>query len=223
MALTTVTVAALALAGGTSARVVLLGIGAVFQPILTGLGIAVWAALRRRRSDPARESDAEAAFLGAVAAELASGSPPRAALVAAASRGNDLDMGRAARLAAAGMDAGRVAEELRSAMPVHGRLAAAAWHLTAAVGGPAAAIFEMLAMRAADEGVLRRERRALTTQARASAAVVAGLPVLLLGGMALSGRLAPAPGDPLGIVLAVGIGLEVAGVAVVVAMLRRAS
>jgi Flp pilus assembly protein TadB len=84
-------------------------------------------------------------------------------------------------------------------------------------------MFEILAVGAAEEGSLRRERRALTVQARASAAVVAGLPFLVLVGMAVTGRLGSS-GDPaLGLVLAVGIGLQAAGLAVVWGMLRRAA
>ncbi|MDX1384833.1 MAG: type II secretion system F family protein, partial [Thermoanaerobaculia bacterium] len=159
----------------------------------------------------------------AMAAELAAGAPPRTALAAAASRDGDPALGRAARLAEAGMAVDLVSEELVVALPVNGRLAAAAWHLVATAGGPASAMFELLAVRAADEGSLRRERRALTAQARASAAVVAGLPIVLLLGMAATGRLRAGTDPALGLVVAVGLGLQAAGLAVVWTMLRRSS
>jgi Flp pilus assembly protein TadB len=111
---------------------------------------------------------------------------------------------------------------LGSALPVNGRMTAAAWLLAAESGGPAAAVMQSLAVRAAREGELIRERRALTAQARASAWVVAGLPAVLLVGAVGSGRL-DTTGDPaLGFIVALGVGLQALGVVVVVAMVRRA-
>ena len=221
MAVTAVTLAALAFGAGAPAVVAIVGIAAVTHPALAGLGIGAWAVVRRRGRTGGESPDDEAAFLGGMAAELAAGAPPRSALVAAASRAPRLDVRRAVRLAAAGMGADRVAAELGAALPTHGRLTAAAWSLAASAGGPAAAMFEMLAVRAADEASLRRERRALTAQARASAAVVAGLPLLLLAGMAATGRLHPGSDPALGLLLAVGLGMQAAGLAVVWTMLRR--
>ena len=220
--MTAVTLAALAVVFGVPWLVIVLGVAAAVQPLIAGIGLAVWA-LAKRRHRPTEPADAEAAFLGARAAELAAGAPPRAALVAAASRDRELTLGRAARHAGAGVSGDRVSEELDAALPTHGRLAAAAWHLVATAGGPAASMFEMLAVRAADEAVLRRERRALTAQARASAAVVAGLPVILLVGMVATGRVRPATDPVLGVVVALGGGLQAAGLAVVWGMLRRSS
>ena len=223
MAVTAVTLAALAFGAGAPAIVAVVGVAAVTHPMLAGIGIGVWALMLSRGRIGNESPDDEAAFLGGIAAELAAGAPPRSALVAAASRAPRLDVRRAVRLAGAGMDADRVAAELGAALPTHGRLTAAAWSLTASAGGPAAAMFEMLAVRAADEAALRRERRALTAQARASAAVVAGLPLLLLVGMALTGRFRPGSDPALGLVLAVGVGMQAAGLAVVWSMLRRVS
>ena len=71
---------------------------------------------------------------------------------------------------------------------------------------------------------LARERRALTSQARASAAVVGGAPVLLAGAAALTGRLGTLAGSPAGpVILGVGFGLQAAGIAVVWSMVRRAT
>ena len=221
MALTAIVAAALALGAGAPAGLAALGVVVVLHPLLAGVGIAVWAAWRRRKQSRRQSLDDEAAFLAGMAAELAAGAPPRAALVAAASRAPRLDLRPVARLAAAGMPADRVAPSLGHALPRNGRLAAAAWHLAATAGGPAAAMFDILAVRAADESAMRRERRALTVQARASAAVVAGLPILLLVGMAATGRLTPASDPALGFVVALGVGLQAAGVAVVWTMLRR--
>jgi tight adherence protein B len=221
MAMTAVTIAALAFGAGAPAVVAIVGVAAVTHPVFAGVGIGAWALVRRRSRTVGLSPDDEAAFLGGMAAELAAGAPPRSALVAAASRAPRLDVRRAVRLAAAGMGADRVAAELGAALPTHGRLTAAAWSLTASAGGPAATMFEMLAVRAADEAALRRERRALTAQARASAAVVAGLPLLLLVGMAATGRLRPGSDPALGLLLVVGVSMQAAGLAVVWTMLRR--
>lgn len=216
-------VAAIALLGGVPFAAVALGVAAVTHPALAGVAMAVWALRRRRERHPVRTPDDEAAFLGGLASELAAGAPPRFALVAAASRAPRLDLRPAARLAAAGMSADRVAPRLAEALPTFGRLSAAAWHMAATVGGPTATMFDILAVRASDEAALRRERRALTAQARASAAVVAGLPVLVLVGMAATGRLSPASDPALGLIVALGVGFQLVGVGVVWAMLQRAS
>lgn len=184
--------------------------------------IAAWAWVARRRAGATRPGpDDEAAMLHGLAAEMAGGAAPRAALAAAAGRAPRLDLSRAVRLAEAGMPAERVAPALAAALPVNGRLVAGAWLLSARSGGPAVGVFHSLALRSAEEGALRRERRALTAQARASAWVVAGLPVVLLAVMALTGRLGL--GDPaLAGVVVVGVALQAAGVGAVVLMLRGA-
>ena len=222
MALTILTTAALVIDAGVPVVIVVAGIGAAMYPLPALLAIGIWALAVRSRSRVGAAPDAEAAFLGGVAAELASGAPPRAALVSAAGRADGVDLRRAARLAAAGISPRQVSEALASALPVHGRLAGAAWHLVATVGGPAVSMFELLAVRAADEGSLRRERRALTAQARASAVVVGGLPVLVLIAMAASGRLTSGADPALGFLVALGVGLQAAGLSVVWVMLRRA-
>jgi Flp pilus assembly protein TadB len=219
-----VVLGALGLAGGMPVGAVGAGLVMAWQPMLGLAGLSVWAVRERhlqQRGTPG--PDDEAAFLQGLAAELAAGSPPRAALVSASSRARTLDLRPAVRLAAAGLDAERVAVALRDALPTHGRLAAAAWTLNATAGGPAAGLFEVLAVRAADDGALIRERRALTAQARASAWVVAGLPMVLLAGMFATGRLSPGSDPAMGLILAVGIGFQAAGVAVVWSMLRRAT
>jgi tight adherence protein B len=214
---------ALALAGGMPTALVGLGWLALTHP---GGALAVIAlhaavgAVRRRRRRPG--PDDEAAFLHSLSAELTAGASLRSALVAAATRNDRLDLQPAARAAAAGLPAGSVARLLAQALPTNGRITAPTWLLAAESGGPAAAVMQSLALRAAREGELQRERRSLTAQARASAWVVAGLPAVLLLGTAVSGRL-DAGGDPaLLAIVVVGVGLQALGVAVAVAMVRRA-
>lgn len=183
-------------------------------------GWAVWGKRRtsRRRAGP----DDEAVFLRSLAAELTAGASLRSALAAAVGRAPRLDLSGAARAAVAGLPAPVVARALGEALPVNGRAAAATWLLASESGGPAAAMMQSLALRASREGELLRERRALTAQARASAWVVAGLPALLLLGLAVSGRLSVGDDPAVGLVVAVGIVLQVLGVAAVATMVRRA-
>lgn len=216
----TITVLCLALGGGAPLPVLVIGAGALVAPAPTLLGLAGVGVVARLRRMPSPGPDAEAAFLHGVATELTGGASLRSALAAAPSAG--LDVESAARAALSGIDAGRVAGILRRALPVNGRMAAAAWLLAAESGGPAAGMFQALAVRAAREGELIRERHALTAQARASAWVVAGLPVVLLAATALSGRLDVS--DPVvAFVVSLGVLLQGAGAALVVAMMRKAS
>jgi tight adherence protein B len=224
VALTAAVLAGFALTMGMPFALVAAGLGVAWEPMVLLLLVPAWViGGRHRRRVGFPDPDDEAAFLQGLAAELAAGAPPRAALVAASSRAPQLDLHAAVRLAAAGLGSERVAAALESGLPTHGRLTAAAWNLTATAGGPAAAVFELLAVRTAEEGALVRERRALTAQARASAWVVAGLPVLLLAGMLVTGRLRPGSDPALGLVIGVGVVLQALGVIAVWSMLRRAT
>jgi Flp pilus assembly protein TadB len=207
--------------GMPAAAVAALWLASVAPLVGVGSAVAWGLAVRRRRHRRAPGPDDEAAFLHGVASEMAGGASPRAALVAAADRAPRLPLGATVRLAEAGMAAERIAPVLGAALPVNGRLVAGAWALAAGSGGPSVGLFQGLALRSAEEGALRRERQALTAQARASAWVVGGLPPALLAGLAATGRLDL--GDPaLAGVVAVGLALQVVGVVVVAAMVKRA-
>ncbi len=115
-----------------------------------------------------------------------------------------------------------LARELETALPVTGVPAAAAVELSATTGGRAAASFDALAERAAFEAELRREQRIFTAQARLSALVVGGGPLLVAAALLASGRARVlldhgAPGITAGVV---GLGLEIAGLVVVALLLR---
>lgn len=215
--------AALGIAVGVPIPLVIAGWAASVQPTAALAGIAAYGGWRvwlkrRDRTGP----DDEAGFLQTLSAELTGGASLRSGLVAAASRAERLPLHDAARAAEVGMPASRIAALLGAALPVNGRMTAAAWLLAAESGGPAASVMQSLAVRAARQGELIRERRSLTAQARASAWVVAGLPAMLLLGTVVSGRL-DAAGDPaLGVIVFVGVTLQAMGVAVVIAMVRRA-
>ncbi|MFH1330518.1 MAG: hypothetical protein ABIJ48_07715 [Actinomycetota bacterium] len=215
-------VLALALAAGAPFPVLGVAVLAIWQPLWLLAAAAVWTVVARRRRRLTRAGPAdEAGFLQGLAAELDAGASLRAAVAAASTRAPSLDLARACRLADAGLPAEQVGEALQAALPVNGRLAAAAFRLAAVTGGRVAALFHTLAARAAEVGRLNRERRALTAQARASAWVVGGVPVALLVLLALTGRTGRLLADPAGgVVLAVGLALEAAGVAVVWSMVR---
>jgi tight adherence protein B len=215
-------VLSLSIAAGAPLLVVAVAALAFWRPLWLLAAAGLWAVLARRRQGRPGPGD-EVDFLQGLAAELGAGAALRSAVVAAAARAPALDLGRACRLAGAGLPAEQVGEALQSALPVNGRLAAAAFRLASATGGRVAGLFHSLAGRAAEVGRLERERRALTAQARASAWVVGSLPIALLIMLGITGRAGTLLGTAAGpLVLGVGLGLEAAGVTVVVLMVRRA-
>jgi Flp pilus assembly protein TadB len=116
-----------------------------------------------------------------------------------------------------------VAGALSEALPANGRLAGAAFRLATETGARAADVFADLAVRATEAGDLARERRALTAQARLSAALVGGAPIAVVALLVVSGRasalLESSSGRAIG---AIGLALLVAGGLVVWVMVRTA-
>jgi len=97
-------------------------------------------------------------------------------------------------------------------------VAVAAATLTIAIeaGAPAAPAIEQMARALRDEDAARAEVRAQSAQGRASAYVVASLPVaaLMLSSLADPGTASAALGHPLGRwCLGLGVGFEIAGLA----------
>jgi tight adherence protein B len=194
---------------------------ATYRPLWFLGAAGAWGVIARVRRPAPPGPDDEAALLRALAAELRSGQSLRAGLEAAARRVPRLDVRRAVRLAAAGVPAAEVGAALEDALPVNGRLAGAAFRLAVSTGAGAAGVFAALAHRAAAAGEAHRELRALTAQARLSALVVGGAPLLvavLVAGLGNPATLmAPGPGRA---AVAVGLGLELAGLATVWLMAR---
>lgn len=213
----------LGVSSGLPLAVVGVALLALWEPWLVIVGAAVWAVVLRLRTRGRMPSaDDEAAFLRAFAAELSAGASLRMALATAVDQFPGLGVEVAGRMARSGVGAQRIAAALSRALPVNGRLVGAAWLLAARSGGPAAAVAQMIAVLSAEHGDLARERKALTAQARASAWVVASIPLLLLVAMVGSGRVSLA--DPgLLPILVVGLAMQAAGVVIIVTMLRRSA
>lgn len=186
--------------------------------LLAALGWGLWNA-RARLARPQASNEAD--FLRAVAAELRAGASLRSGLVAAAARAGRLPLSTVVRLASAGQPSSSVAEALEVALPVNGRLAAAAVRLAGSTGAKSAALFTDLAVRAAQASELSRERRALTAQARLSAGVIGGAPLVFVLLMSLIGQ-GPGNSGPGSLLSLIGLALIAAGESVVWIMLRRA-
>lgn len=171
---------------------------------------------RRSRSAPLDE----AAWLGAVASELRAGASVRSAIVNAATAASDHAVVRAQRLAQAGAPMEEIAVAVQE-LPENGRRLAAALQVVGRSGGRSAQVFDGLADRAVEAVRRSRERRALTTQVRLSAIVVAGLPLLslFLGGAGRIGRLVTS-GSAGATLAAIGAGMQIVGVVAVWRMAR---
>lgn len=199
----------------------LLAVGAAgTRPALAATAaIAVWAAVTQDRRDTTEE---EAVWLGGVAAELRAGASLRGALIAAADRVRWIDTAHVVRLAEAGAPHGMLAVAIQAALP--GRaLVAPTLRIAGVSGGRAAAVFDRLAARVWEDVGAARHHRTLTAQARLSAWVVGGLPMLGTLVLAATGGLAAVvAAGPAGVaVMATGLVLETAGIAGVVVLLRR--
>jgi Flp pilus assembly protein TadB len=105
-----------------------------------------------------------------------------------------------------------------------GQAVAAAVRVAATTGGRVSEVFDRLAVMASEDAALRRERKVLTAQARLSAGIVGGFPLIFVAWQALSGGLARLIElGPVGIgVTVVGLGFLLSGIAVVAALLWKA-
>lgn len=216
----TVAVVSLVLWVGTPLIPVLVVLLAFAHPLAALVTIVVWVVTNRLRAPAGASPEDEVRVFDRIVAELQGGASPRSALAAVADRERVIDLSVAKRLVAAGLPTSLIAHEVGKALPHNGRLASAAWALAGEAGAPAAPVMTLLAGRAAERGRLDRERRALTAQARATAWLIAGVPMLVLAALLVMGRLSAGPGLP---VVLVGVMLQVLGLAIVTVMIRRAS
>lgn len=196
-------------------RAVLLG--ALLWPIPTALfllAVTARSSLVEARSAPV---DPAVGAVMAVAAELRSGAPLRSVLASGV-------LGpRIASAASTGRSFTDVPESAYERFGAHAPMVSATLELAVRDGGPAAEMFESLAAVMLDAERTRRERRAAMAPAVLQAAVVGGIPLILMAQMALTGRLVASlsAGGGLAIVTIVGMGSTAAGVVVIVAMVSR--
>lgn len=221
----TVVLLAAGLASGVHPAVVALAALGSIEPRLVLVGAVAWgvvAAVRRRRDRIT--PDDEAAYFRAVSAELRAGASLRGALGEASHRVPALSLGPAVRYAEAGAPMSEVAESVADCFPENGRLAAAAFRLSDWTGARVADTFEGLADRAAAAAELARERTAATAQARLSALVIGVAPIAFATLLFATGRGSGlmAHGMIGILVLGTGLALELLGLAVVAAIMRRA-
>lgn len=197
-----------------------LAVGALWPEVGLVMVLALHLVPRRKVPDAAAD---EAVVLAAIGAELRRGASLRTAIEPAASRASHLDLSSAVRLAEAGAPMEQVAAEFTRAMPGVGRLAGPALEVAAVSGGRASAVFARLADRAAVHIEVSGERRSLTAQARLSAAVVGGIPSVVLASMALTGRMSSIiAAGPFGVVaVSVGSALMLTGLVLVAVLTRR--
>jgi len=154
---------ALALLADVPVAAVAVGAVAATQPTLLLGGAATWALHQARRRRRTRTGpDDEAAFLRALSSEVRSGASLRVALADAALRVPEIQVGAAVRLGRAGAPMTEVAPRLEAALPVNGRLAAAAFRIASDSGARTADLFEDLALQAVETAELERERRTTT-------------------------------------------------------------
>jgi tight adherence protein B len=213
---------ATAIAAGVHPAAVGVAALAVVEPRLVMVIAAGWGLRSYRTRRRGHSSDTEAAFLRALAAELRAGASLRLGL-AEASLGAPLGLERASRLARSGMPMDRIAPLLQQRLAFNGVTTAAALELSSSSGARAAAVFDGLADRATEAADLYREQRAATTQARLSAWVV-GLAPLGFTGLILAGgglESISAAGGVGVLVIAAGVTLEIAGLAVVALILHK--
>jgi Flp pilus assembly protein TadB len=192
------------------------------QPVVALPAVALAVIRSRRASDRTSQPELVAAFLRSVAAELRAGQSLRVALIDSARLDPRLGLSRIVRVAAAGRPMEQVADEMSTCPGMAG--IATALRVAAMTGGSAVPVFESLAVDAADEAALVRERRELTVQARLSIAVVAGFPIAVLGYQISSGQaMELVHQGSVGVgLLIVGVGLLGLGLGAVAILMRRA-
>lgn len=151
----------------------------------------------------------EIRLLTSIASALRAGHSLRSAIAVS------LEGEPAGRLALIGAPISEVGKAL-TGLPTTGRRIGAALTVLEMTGGQAVAVFDRLLAIAVREAELARERRRLTAQARASALVVATLPVVAIALTGGSQLVALVQSGTVGLMMAAtGALLQVAGLAIV--------
>lgn len=208
-------VVAWAVSAGMDRRVVLLLLAALIFPLWALGGIAVHVLVHRPGT-----STRSAVFCQSVGRELRSGASLRTAIA---------DAARAveAEAISASLDSGNLLDEvipeLRAEFPEIGQEIGALVAAVAETGSAAAPLFQELGDLALARVETSEEIRVATSPARASIAVLVGLPALYIGYQFSTGAIGDLLGNPAqqGVAL-VGMGLAGAGLLVSVLLVRRA-
>ena len=155
----------------------------IYFPWLAAAALTVLVVRQRLQQD---RTSRDVRFCRGVADELRGGASLRAGVAAAAEEVGEFRLARACRIGSPYRD---LAAQLQHALPEVGMQAATAIQVAGLSGGRAAEAFEALALLAVDDQELDGELRAATAQVRASAAVIASLPVFLVVGLIAVGRM----------------------------------
>ncbi len=208
-------VVAWALSAGMDWRVVALLLASLIFPLWALAGLAIHVLANRPGT-----STRSALFCQAVGRELRSGAPLRGA-IAEAARSVE------AHAISGSLDSGSLLEDvipdLRAEFPEIGQEIGALVAAIAETGSAAAPLFQELGDLALARVETTEDIRVATSPARASIAVLVGLPALYIGYQLSTGAIGDLLGDPAqqGVAL-VGIGLAGAGLLVSVLLVRRA-
>lgn len=175
---------------------------------------------RKRFRSPRLSAADEARLLREVGADLRAGVHPTAAFVAAADAHALLDITSSTRETLAGAGAAVVTNELALQLTVNRDILGAAAGIAIETGAGLAAVLYRLADRADAVAAEHRERTVATAQARLSAGVVGGLPlvgVVVMGATGVFRNL-----DALSLrVVALAMSLLIGGIATTAWMVRR--
>lgn len=191
--------------------------GAIVWPVPTALALLVVAARASFSEARSLPVDPSVGMVISVAGELRSGAPLRSVLAAGG-------LGpRVAAVARVGRSLTEVPVEAFEGLGADAGLVAATVALAVRDGGPAADMFEALAALMLDAERTRRERRAAMAPVVLQAVVLAGLPIVVLAHMAVSGSLVDvvAAGGAAAMSVVIGVFATAGGVLAIIAMIVR--
>lgn len=208
-------VVAWALGAGLDWRVIALLAASLIFPVWALAGIVVHIFVHRPGT-----STRSAVFCQSVGRELRTGASLRAAIAGAARSVEANDIGRSLESGSLLID---VIPELTAEFPEVGKEIGALVSSVAETGSAAAPLFQELGDLALARVEIAEEIRVATSPARASVAVLVGLPTLYIGYQLSNGAIGDLLGNPAqqGVAL-VGVGLSGAGLLVSVLLVRSA-
>lgn len=179
--------------------------------------LAGWADQLRTRQ-PLSAAD-EARLLRDLASDVTAGLHPAAALSRVTSAYPQLDVEDSLRLVTSGRGVAVVAAAIGKQLPVNSDVIGASIALATDTGSGLAAVLHRLAERADMRAAENREHSVATAQARISAVVVGGLPLVGVATMAVSGAFSGLDSLTKRVVLA-GVALVATGLGITAWMVR---